>query len=237
MEDVATFALMRMLGPAFAGLAISVMLWAPLVLYVLARWRQHREPATDPQHGLKFALHYFGTIALQVALASVALLLSTVVSSGSWEDRSDAYRMAFGALIPAAAVLAGYIVLLRRSNDPRYPGLRRLFTGFNLIATGGVAFIALIIGFQLLFARGSTNGSGRVAAVVILVYTAASALLARQLVRLAIPTTGTGTGGTGWAETTPTTTAAMAPSPAVAEPATGLPALGGGAFPPIEPRH
>ncbi len=221
MEDVATYAIMRILGPAFTGLAMSFLLWTPLVLYVLARWRLAREPGGDPQHGLKFALHYFSALALQVALASIALLLSSIVSSGASMDRSQSVRMAFGMLVPAGGVLAGYFVLVRRTNDAQFPGLCRMFTGFHLVVTGGVAFLALMVGFQLLFQKGDTHGVGRLALVVIVVYSAATVLLARLLVR-----------SEGRILPSRSEAAATAVAPARTP---ALPTLGGGEYPPLAP--
>ncbi len=97
-------------------------------------------------------------------------------------------------LVPAGAIYGIHAMLLRRTNDLEQPGVRRLFLGYNLVVTGLVGFVALVMGFQLLFAKGSTGGAGHMAAAAILVYCSAWAAFGWRLSQLVL---GDWTGGTG----------------------------------------
>ena len=61
------FFLMRAMAPAMAigVVMLATTVLAPVVLYLVARWRAHKEPSLDPQLGVKFALHYFAIAAFQ----------------------------------------------------------------------------------------------------------------------------------------------------------------------------
>jgi hypothetical protein len=224
MDDEVISMILRVLAPAMGALAISIMLWVPLVLYVIARWRQNKEPQVDPQHGPKFALHYFGSIALQLTLGGLALLLYTLVSKESSDYKGDSYRAATGFLLAGGLVLGITTGLRRFTNDDDRPGVRRLFTGFNLITAGAVTFFALVAGCQLLLMKSrSGDGIGRLAMVALLVYGGATAFLTLRMGKLAKPDDGPGT-----------PPSIQPPVPRTATPATGLPVLGGGEFPPIK---
>ena len=229
MDDMdAMFVLARLAGPVvgFAVTLAMMILMAPALLYILARWRAHREPAADPQLGLKFALYYFGAVALHVALFGGTVLLFALFKSFPSEVASPIYRASFGALLPGALVLGAQFVLLARTNDAYVPGVRRLFTGYNLVVTGLVAFIALVGGFQVLLARGNSGGLGHFAGAALLVYGSAAGVLGFRFGRLVL---GDGSGG---AAVGGGPVAPMAPPPPAPPPA-GLPPLGGGAYPPI----
>jgi hypothetical protein len=167
-----SFMLLRMLGPAttFFGFFISSIVMSPIVLYVMARWRSHREPAPDTQLGLKFALHYFAMLATQLVLAAIALALYAVLSGTPTESKGTALRLAFGLLLPSAVVLGIQIGALRFTNDALVPGVRRLFIGYNMLTTGIVAFGGLIMGCEVVLAKDGGDGLGYVAAAIGLVY-------------------------------------------------------------------
>jgi hypothetical protein len=216
--------LLRALGPGVALTLLSVgfLVVAPVLLYVVARWRTS---APDPHLGLKFALHYFALAAFQIALAGAALLIYMFISPGTAEKGTAGYRAAVGFLIPAATVLAVQIVLLRRTNDEVMPHVRRLFLGYNFVITGLVAFFALILGFQMLLAKGPTGGLGHLAGSMVVVYGTAWALVGLKFSQLVLGTT-----------TTPVEyepPAQIPPTPPASS-STGLPALGGGSYPPID---
>src|SRR5262249_10190199 len=135
------------------------LLWmlvvGPLLLYPIARWRAQREPVVDPQIGLKFALHLFALIAFQLALFALAMIIYTLFSRG--ESKSDMYRAGFGFLLPAAGVLAMHLAALKRTNQHEFPGVRRLFLGYNLVITGLLGFGMLLFAFQVFFKRGNAG--------------------------------------------------------------------------------
>lgn len=223
--------LFRAVAPVVLAVVVllAILVVAPLVLYVIARWRAARDATPDTQLGLKFALHYFATSAFQLLLAGGTLLIYTLISPRTAEAGSTGYRVAMGLIIPAGIVLAAHVSLLRRTNDDAAPGVRRLFWGYNMLVTGIVAFFALVLGFQALLAKGSTFGVGHLAGSMVVVYGAAWAIVGFKFGQLVL-----GTAPVGGASIDP-------PAPPPVQPTSsaptqhGLPPLGGGAFPPIDP--
>lgn len=225
------FFLLRSVGPMLAvvTLVLAALIVAPALLYVIARWRAHREPFPDGQLGLKFALHYFAISAFQLALAGGALFIYLLISPGT--DKGEGYRTALGLLLPAGIVLAIHVAFLKRTNDRELPGVRRLFLGYNVLVTGLLAFFALVLGFQALVQKGSSHGLGHLAGAMIVVYGGAWAGTGYKLAQLVLgPDLGAGTGGPPH-EVVPPPGAPTHPGVGP----TGLPSLGGGAYPPIDP--
>lgn len=226
-----------MLLPAAAPL-LMVASFAPIVLYIVARWRAHRDPAPDPQLGLKFVIYYFATMGLHLALVGGTLLLYTMIRPGGEDSdsKSQMYRMAFGFIVPAGVVLGAHIALLVRTNDNQFPGVKRLFYGFNLLITGLAGFAALVAGVQALFHKGSTDGFGHFGGAAIVVYCTAWGLLAWRFDSIVIGPTQFGMHGG------PPGHIMQPPPPPPPQQAAsgggsggGLPPLGGGSFPPIDP--
>jgi hypothetical protein len=207
-------------------------MFGPMVLYIIARWRAHRTSTVDPQLGLKFALHWFATTAFQLALMGGVLLIWTIIRPGSG-GKGDLYRVAFAMLVPAGIVLGVHVMLLRRTNDQEVPGVRRLFLGYNFIVTGLVGFMALVMGFQLLFMKGSTAPAGHLAGAAILVYCSAWGVLGHRLGQLVFGDWG---GGRGLPDEVVPPQQQQPPASAAGGGGAGLPPLGGGSYPPIEPR-
>ncbi len=207
---------------------VGIVLLGPVVLYLIARWRAHRDPALDPQLGFKFALHYFATLAFHVALAGGTLLLYTMIRPGGDDHgtKSEMYRLAFGFLVPAGIVLGGSLGVLTRTNDGQRRQIRRLFVGFNLVLTGLVGFGALVLGFQALFAKGSTGGMGHLGGAAIVIYCSAWGALGWRFYQMTIGSYGS--------QDPPDI---VPPPGSVAGPHAqpgGLPPLGDGSFPPID---
>jgi hypothetical protein len=229
MDDLdSSFFLLRMLAGPLAVIAtvqLAFVLFAPMLLYVLARWRAHRD---DRQVGIKFALHYFATAALQLALIGATILLYTMISPGPSELKGTPYRVALGLLVPAGIILGAHLALLKRTNDAIFPNVRRLYLGFNMLVIGIVAFSSLVLGFQALFAKGSTGGMGHAAASGVLVYGTAWLLVGWRFGQLVLGD-----------QAPPADLPMPAPSPLSvpppSNPATSgsLPSLGGGSYPPL----
>jgi len=215
------FFLLRSFGPVLGlvTLMMAALIVAPALLYVIARWRAHREPFPDTQLGLKFAFHYFAISAFQLALAGGALLVYMLISPGS--DKGTGYRTAFGLILPAGIVLALHLSMLQRTNDRALPGVRRLFLGYNFLVTGIVAFFALVLGFQALLQKGSAHGLGHLAGAMIVVYGGAWVAIGYQLAQLVLGDS-FGAGGPPQEIVTPVVPTPSAPGEG------GLPALGGG---------
>lgn len=200
----------------------------PFALYILARWRASREPIPDQQLGAKFVLHYFATIAIQLALVGGMMLLYTVISPGPSEYKGDAYRAAFG-LVPAGLVIGLHFALLQKTNDAAFPNVRRLFTGYNLFCVGLLGFIALLLGFQVLFMKGSVKPLGHLVGAMTIVYCGAWAVLGYRFSQLLA--FGGGGGAMPRAMPEPVT---RTEQPAATS-SSSLPALRDGAYPPMTP--
>lgn len=213
--------LMTVFGQALTYIVV-VGLLLPFVLYVVARWRAHKEPVADPQLGIKVALGYFQVTALQVLLAGGAMLLYAVISSD--EDKGTIYRAALGLLVPGALVYGAHVSLLKMTNQDAFPAVRRMLAGYNLLITGLVGMASLVAAFEALFQKGSSHGFGRAAAAGVLVYGSAWAVTGYRLGRLVLGDRGE----------PPAAAPPAAVSAPPAPPATpGLPPLGGGSYPPI----
>ncbi len=164
--------ILQAMGPIMMMMAV-VSLMFPLLLYIVARWRDHRAPAPDTQLGLKFALHFFRIQSYQLLLFGTAMLLFTMLSKDLKGAREVVYRPAFGLLVPAGIVFGIATSMLGKTNNYAFPSVGRLFNGYNLMVTGVIGFGALMMGFQLLFAKGDSGEAGRIAWTAILVYTTA----------------------------------------------------------------
>jgi hypothetical protein len=176
---------------------LSVGLWTGVIVYVIARWRSYRENvAPDPQLGLKTAISMFLTVAYQALLMGGALLLWALFTKSGSDGRGDLLRKAFGVLVPSALVFAAHFVALARTNAVQLPLVPRLFAGVSLIVTGLIGFVALLMLFGQLFARGEAGEELRIALAAVLVY--ASAWVA-QGVRFV----GRGTASSGYAPVPP----------------------------------
>jgi hypothetical protein len=214
---------MMVIGP----MLLWLVLIGPLLLYPLARWKAHREQVVDPQLGLKVALHYFALIAFQLLLLALAICIYTLFSKS--ESKGELYRMGFALLFPAGGVLAAHVALLKRTNEEPFPGVRRLFLGYNLVVTGLFGFAALLFAFQVFFAKGPAGDAGRLAIASVLVYVGAWAARGVQFGRIVLGPPSASAGPPGGA--LPTSAPAPA-SPQQSGPV--LPSLGAGSFPPID---
>ena len=241
--DSSFFLLRALAGPMMGIIAmlISITIFAPIVLYLVARWKAAKDPDVDRHLGLKVALHYFAISAFQLGLAGLTLLVWALITTAPSEMKSVFNRIALGMLMPAGLVFAAHFSLLKRTNDAERTAVRRLFGGYNLIVTGLLGFIALVIAFQALFAKGSSGEMGRAAGAMVLVYGTAWAIVGWRFGMQVL------TGGPGSTSASPPQPGSSAPPPPAAPSAPsstpappastgGLPSLGGGAFPPIEPK-
>jgi hypothetical protein len=222
--------LLGVLGPMFVigPLLIWLLVVGPLLIYPLARWKANREQVVDPQLGLKVALHYFALIAFQLALFAGALIIYTLFSKS--ELKGELYRMGFGFLIPAGGVLAAHLVLLARTNQELYPGVRRLFVGYNLLVTGLLGFTALLFAFQVFFKKGSAGDEGRLAIAAVLVYVGGWAACGIQFGRLVLGEPGASAGPP--ESVMPPAQNMQPPQPS----GPSLPSLSSGTYPPLDPK-
>jgi hypothetical protein len=233
MDDygVSPLMMLRLLSPllVIGPIVLWFLIAGPFVLYLVARWRAHREPVVDPQLGLKTALNYFGMIGFQLALFGAMMIVWMIVTKEASGDRGAFLRVAFGFLIPALIVYGVHHMLLKRTNQREFMGVTRLFQGYNLLVTGLVGVTSFFLVFQALFSKGSSGEMGRISAAMLVVYGSAWAVCGLQFARTVLDTSYEPPRDTG------TPPSVVAPQP----PATGghtLPSLGGGSFPPIAPK-
>ena len=227
---VSPFMILDVLGPMFiiGPLLIWLVVIGPLLVYPLARWKATRDGIADPQLGLKVALHYFSLIAFQLALFAGAIIVYAVLSK--MESKGAIYRVGFGLLIPAGAVLGAHVVMLRRTNQDFFTGVRRLFMGYNLIVTGLVGFVALLFAFQVFFKKGTAGDEGRLAIASCLIYVGAWAACGIQFGRLVLDDH---TSAAPPSNVVPPS----APTPAASQQSgPTLPSLSAGTYPPIDPK-
>ncbi|MDB4959523.1 MAG: hypothetical protein JWO36_7092 [Myxococcales bacterium] len=218
------FFLLSLMAPMTMMYAALALLVVPFVLYVIARWRAHRDAITDPQLGIKVALDYFAITAFQVVLAGAMLFIYAILSN--LDGKGSLYRMAFGLMMPAGLVLGAHLALLARTNQDRFPSVRRLFAGYNLLLTGLFGFIGLVLAFQMLLKKGPAGELGRIAAAMVLVYGSAWAAVGWRFAQLVLGDESSPSSPS--ASATPSAPGTIVPS------GPSLPSLGGGSFPPIE---
>lgn len=223
------FDMLELLGPmmVIGPLLVWLLVFGPLAIYPLARWKTHRAQVDDPQLGLKVALHYFGLLAFQLVLLAAAMILYTLFSKMT--QKGEVYRVGFGFLIPAGGVLAAHIALLRRTNQHEHPTVRRLFLGYNLLITGLLGFAALLFAFQVFFKKGPAGDGGRLAIASVLVYCGAWVACGLQFARLVMGDSGASAGP-------PSQVGTGAPMQAASPQQSGpqLPSLSTGTFPPLD---
>lgn len=217
---------LSVVGPAL--FIVPLLLWllviGPLLIYPVARWKSGKD---DNQIGLKFVLHYFKLLGFQLVLLGAVVVVFTIISKDK-SGKGDAYRAGFAFLFAGGIVLGAHFAFLKRTNDDIFHTVRRLFAGYNLLITGLVGFIAFVLGFQALFAKGSSGNEGRMFFAMILVYCGAWAALGVQFARLVFGAHGGTSAGP--------PEVVLPPQGSSSQPPAGpsLPSLGGGSFPPID---
>ncbi|HTR56028.1 MAG TPA: hypothetical protein VMJ10_35370 [Kofleriaceae bacterium] len=234
MDDLDATLVLLQLVPATHLLFGAIA--AALVLYVTARWRAYRDGIVDAQLGMKVALSFFAVIAFQLVLLGTTLFLYAVLSGGTSDARGALFRHGLALFVAGSVVLATHLVLLARTNQARYPQVRRLADGFNLLVTGVLGFGALVLAFESLFRRGSSHEVGRIAGAAVLVYGMAWAAVGVRFARVVLDDE-SHDDELPPPPAMPRVEPPRAPPPRPDPPpgdAPALPALGGGAFPPID---
>jgi hypothetical protein len=142
----------------------------PLILYVIARWRSYREAKMgapfDPQVGIKTALNFFLLAGFQVLLLGLFMIVNAIITdAGKGELR-----------VGAALAIAGGIILgvhfwaLTRTNQDAFPMVGRMFSGLNMVETGVVGMIALVMTLVAILSEGDFGDFGKTALSLLLVY-------------------------------------------------------------------
>jgi hypothetical protein len=162
--------LLGMVAPMMATVLMAGLLWMGL-LYVIARWRNNKAAIPDPQLGLKFAMHLFRFHGFQLLLGGIFLVVFTILHKG--EGRGDIMRTAMGLLVVGGLVFGVHTLVLTKTNQDSFTLVGRLFGGLNLIVTGVVGFIALVVAFQMLFQKGEHGDEARLVWSLVLTYVTA----------------------------------------------------------------
>ena len=224
------WAFLQILGPIpfMAPAVLTLLVFGPLALYPLARWKTHRAGVEDPQLGLKLVLHYFALMAFQLLLVAAVIIIFTLFAKDS-SSKGEMYRAGFALLVPSATVFFTHVlVFLKRTNEDLYPTVRRLFLGYNLAITGLIGFVMLLFAFQIFFAKGSAGDAGRFTIAGVLVYVGAWVGCGIQFGRMIV--------GGGSTSVGPPASATPLPIMSVPTQQSGpvLPSLSSGTYPPID---
>lgn len=178
----------EMFGATFAMMFLLPYLTAfsliPIIIYIVARWRQSKEGHPDPQLGLKVALAFFRVLAFQICLAGLWAFAYAIVAKS---DSGELFRIAGGLIIPGGLVYAAHHVALQRTNDSVMPMPSRMFSGLNLIQTGIVGFLALVAAFVVTLQKDVPSDALRFVWSLVAVYTTAWGLLAAQFLKNTAP--------------------------------------------------
>jgi hypothetical protein len=180
----------EMFGATFAMLFLMPYMMAfsllPIIIYIVARWRQAKEGHADPQLGLKVALAFFRVLAFQICLGGVWLLVYGIVAKG---DSGEIFRVAGGLLIPGLIVFAAHHIAMQRTNDAVLPMPARMFDGLNLIQTGIIGFLALLAAFVVALQKDSPGDSEalRLTWSLVAVYTVTWGVLAYRFIENTAP--------------------------------------------------
>jgi hypothetical protein len=155
----------------FIAPIITVAVAAPVVMYIVARWRTYRDGGPpDPQIGLKVAISWFRLASYQLLLCGGFMLLYGIIGDLGDRGKEEVMRIAGGLMFPAAIIYAAHHVALGFTNASERPMVVRMFSGFNLIQTGIIGFTALMLAGILLFQKNTPTQLNRMAWSLVLVY-------------------------------------------------------------------
>jgi hypothetical protein len=156
-----------------AGPILTVLLWLPVILYLVARWRTYEEGLNDNQLGLKVALSFFKVAAYQISLAGLFLLVYALMSDSPGEAQEQILRTAAGLLVPGLIVYGAHFYAYNHTNHREIPTVDRLFAGVNLLQTGLVGFVSLLVACFLLFQKDIPDETERLVWSLVIVYSLA----------------------------------------------------------------
>ena len=119
----------------------------PIILYIIARWRDNRAEQPDPQLGYKFGLHLFKFVSVQTLIvATVAVTAATFFGMTYARFEWEIYQAAIGFSIPAVVVFLYSNKMLDETNDKTNPAVARLFSGLLWVLLS----VAILIAFTFM---------------------------------------------------------------------------------------
>lgn len=169
------------------GMTFAMMLWLPMLmiaaflpvlLYLVARWRQQKAGVADEHLGIKCGLGVFRVISLQIVLAGVWLFVFSILADG---DNEDLTRTAFGLILPGGIILGLASMLVQRTNDAYMPMPTRLFRGWEMVQTGLSASMALVVAFVITVQEDPPDEALKAMWSMVAVYGTAWGLMLRSL--------------------------------------------------------
>ena len=152
------------------GPMVTLLVWLPVVLYIIGRWRTYREGTNDTQLGLKVALSFFKVISYQLSLAGLFLLVYALMSDAPDDTQERILRTAGGLLVPGMLIYGVHFYAYNQTNHREIPTIDRLFAGVNLLQTGIIGMISVVAGFYLLFQKNIADETERLVWSGVLVY-------------------------------------------------------------------
>ncbi len=177
----------------YPSMISSVLFLTPMlfILYLVARWRDNRAQTPDPQLGYKFSLHLFQTISIHIVLASIVLLLSTLlhaIISSDFSKSMTPLRVSIALLVPTIILYFFCVSMLSKTNDSTFTGVARLFNGYNWIITAIIAFGTVIALCQMIaFATDTPREAWSIVVTLFVVYAHASVYFGKRVKKQSLP--------------------------------------------------
>lgn len=152
------------------GPVLLAVVFAPIIIYLVGRWRAHRDNQPDPYLGIKTILAWFHMASYQLLLSCSAIFLYAVLADLPDFATESMVRTSIGFALPAALIFAVHTVALTRTNSAERPNIQRMFAGVSLAQTSVVAFVGLLMGGFLLLQKNTPTQLNRLAIVIVVVY-------------------------------------------------------------------
>jgi hypothetical protein len=129
-------------------LVIPTLLLGLAIPYAVLRMREGKTGETDPQIGLKSALHFFCSAGILMVLFGLTIIFIDLFlredrPRGAPPDESRAIRTGVGIMVSGFCFAVLHGLLLTGTNDRKLPATRRAFTGARFAIHGMVVLFSL----------------------------------------------------------------------------------------------